>query len=310
MRSSHKTTKTALLAVAMITSATLVACSLNTSAGRSGGETHPAPPASRAAHSERITYGTNPDNYGILHLPEGPGPHPIVVMVHGGGWLEDHDLSYFEPLAQSLSEEGVAVWNIEYRRVGGDGGWPTTLADADDATESLASVVQQTVPGLLDLDRVHVAGHSAGGHLAAWIAGRHTLPAEAPGAQPAIRLRSATIMAGVFDLSMAATAGHDGFVRALLDGLPQDHPDRYLMASPVNHLPIGLPVTALHGTADQTVDPAQSRNYITAANSAGDNAELRMLDGVGHGDFGNVDSEAWAVAKQVILKQARTGGTK
>lgn len=292
MRSFHQKTKTALLSVLMITCAALTACS--------------ASPAPRAAQSERIAYGTDPDNYGILHLPEGPGPHPVVVMVHGGGWLEDHDLSYFEPLAQSLSDAGVAVWNIEYRRVGGSGGWPTTLADADDATESLVSVVQQTVPGLLDLDRVHLAGHSAGGHLAAWIAGRHTLPPGAPGAQPEIRPLSATIMAGVFDLSLAATAGHDEFVRKLLDGLPQDHPDRYQMASPVNHLPIGLPLTALHGTADQTVDPAQSRNYTTAANSVGDAAELRMLDGVGHGDFGNIDSEAWAAAKQVILEHVRS----
>ena len=108
----------------------------------------------------------------------------MVVMVHGGGWLEDHDLSYFEPLSQSLADEGVAVWNIEYRRVGGTGGWPATLADVDDATDALATSVQEAAGGRLDLEQVHLAGHSAGGHLAAWIAGRHTLPPEAPGAQP------------------------------------------------------------------------------------------------------------------------------
>ncbi len=72
-------------------------------------------------------------------------------------------------------------------------------------------------------------------------------------------------MAGVFDLSLAATAGHDGFVRELLDGMPEDHPDRYAIASPIEHLPVGLPVTAVHGTADQTVNPVQSRSYVEAS---------------------------------------------
>lgn len=260
-------------------------------------EAHGAPP-----EPIRVQYAAGADNYGLLHLPDGEGPHPVVVMVHGGGWLEDHDLSYFEPLSASLAAEGVAVWNIEYRRVGGAGGWPVTLADVDDATEALATVVQDAAGDRLDLDRVHLAGHSAGGHLAAWIAGRHTLPPDAPGAQPQIVPRSATLMAGVFDLSLAATAGHDGFVRSLLGGMPEDHPDRYRIASPIEHLPVGSAVTAVHGTEDRTVDPIQSRSYVDAALAAGDPARLHLLEGVGHGDFGNVDSPAWQAAEQVILE--------
>lgn len=303
MRRSCVTVRFALVAALMLVCTVATACSRGVSPHDSadGGQLTSGQTTPRSEDSIRIAYGTSPDNFGRLHLPDGPGPHPVVVMVHGGGWLQDHDLTYFEPLARSLSDSGVAVWNIEYRRVGGTGGWPTTLADVNDATESLATVVQESVPGLLDLNRVHIAGHSAGGHLAAWVAGRHTLSSGAPGAEPHIRPRSATIMAGVFDLSLAATDGHDGFVRQLLDGLPQDHPDRYQMASPVNHLPIGLPVTALHGIADQTVDPVQSRIYTDTAKGAGDSATLHMLDGVGHGDFGNVDSVAWDVAKQTIL---------
>ena len=89
------------------------------------------PPVNTAAQTLRVSYGADPDNYGILHVPEGEGPYPVVVLVHGGGWAEQHDLSYFEPLAESLVAEDVAVWNFEYRRVGGAGGWPITLADAD-----------------------------------------------------------------------------------------------------------------------------------------------------------------------------------
>ena len=105
----------------------------------------------------------------------------------------------------------------------------------------------------------------------------------------------------MLDLPLAATAGHDTFVRGLLGGLPDEYPDRYQVASPIAHLPIGLPVTALHGTADETVDSAQSRNYVAAATAAGDPATLQLVEGVGHGDFGNASTDAWAQAKQAIL---------
>ncbi|WP_241997351.1 alpha/beta hydrolase [Rhodococcus sp. SMB37] len=296
-----KSTRSAGLRTAVFLVAAAVAAGCSDSAGDVADAARDTQP-----DTMRVSYGEDADNYGILHLPDGDGPHPVVVMVHGGGWLEDHDLSYFEPLSRSLADDGVAVWNIEYRRVDGTGGWPITLADADDATEALATSVQDAAGGSLDLDRVHLAGHSAGGHLAAWIAGRHTLPADAPGAQPLIRPQSATIMAGVFDLSLAATAGHDGFVRGLLDGMPEDHPDRYAIASPIEHLPVGLAVTAVHGTADQTVDPVQSRSYVAASQASGDPAELHLLEGFGHGDFGNVDSPAWGAAKQIILDHVGT----
>ncbi|TCN55850.1 alpha/beta hydrolase family protein [Rhodococcus sp. SMB37] len=292
-----KSTRPTRLRTAVFLTAVAVVAGCSNSSGDTAVAEHDTQPATL-----RVSYGDGADNYGFLHLPGGDGPHPVVVMVHGGGWLEDHDLSYFEPLSQSLADEGIAVWNIEYRRVEGAGGWPITLADADDATEALATSVQDAAGGSLDLERVHLAGHSAGGHLAAWIAGRHTLPPDAPGSQPEIRPVSATIMAGVFDLSLAATAGHDGFVRELLDGMPDDHPDRYAIASPIEHLPVGLPVTAVHGTADQTVNPVQSRTYVQASQAAGDPAELHMLDGLGHGEFGDVHSPAWSAAKQIIVE--------
>ncbi|MDN5757222.1 MAG: alpha/beta fold hydrolase [Tomitella sp.] len=282
---------TALAAVAVVLSGTLAACGAQDDSVDEG------------AKVTKVVFGDDPANYGMLHLPAGEGPFPVVVMVHGGGWVQQQDLSYFEPLSESIAEHDVAVWNIEYRRVGGAGGWPTTLADADDATEALAGPVQEAAHGRLDLDRVHVAGHSAGGHLAAWIVGRHTLPPGSPGHQPEIRAQGAVIMAGVFDPALAATNGHDQFVRNLIGGLPEEYPDRYAVASPIEHLPIGTPVTAMHGTADETVDPAQSRSYVKAASAAGDRPRLMMIEGAGHADFGNIDSKAWAEAEQVILDQ-------
>lgn len=251
----------------------------------------------------RIAYGDSSDTFGDLHLPgRASNRLAVVVMMHGGGWQQKTDLTYTNLLAADLAGHGVAVWNIEYRRVGGNGGWPTTLADVDDATDALATIVQQRCGECLDLQRVHVVGHSAGGHLAAWLAGRHTLDRpDAPGVNPQVRLASATILAGVLDLRLAVTSGHDRYVRALLEGTPDEQPTRYETSSPIEHLPIGLPVTVIHGEADTVVSPEHSRRYAAAARAAGDPVTLRVLPGVGHADFGNRTSSAWAAAKTAIL---------
>lgn len=252
----------------------------------------------------RIGYGHDPDNFGDLFLPPGNTDDalPVVVLVHGGGWIQRNNLDYMAKIAADLAVEGVAVWSIEYRRVHGTGGWSDTLSDVTLATDALAGVVQKRSGGRLDLDRVHVAGHSAGGHLAAWLATRPTLDddPEAPGPTPQIILRSATIMAGVLDLDLAATNGHDKAVRELIGGVPADYPHRYATASPIQHLPIGVPVTVLHGDKDTTVSPEQSRSYARAAVAAGDPATLVMVPGAGHGSFVNVPTRAWREAKAVI----------
>ncbi|NLU83668.1 alpha/beta fold hydrolase [Rhodococcus sp. HNM0569] len=253
------------------------------------------------ASTVRVAYGTEPDQFGDLYLPATSARAiPVVVMIHGGGWHQKRDLTYFAPLAQSLVDRGVAVWNIEYRRTGGAGGWPMTLADANDAVEALAGTVQGAAGGRLDLARVHLAGHSAGGQLAAYVASRHNLPTSAPGAQPNIRAVSLTTMAGVFDLSRAYSAG-DRFLPAFL-GAPADVPDRYAVASPILHLPLGLRVNALHGALDLTVPADQSTRFVDAARIAGDPASVQILPFAGHGDFGNAMSPAWFVAHQTILE--------
>lgn len=251
----------------------------------------------------RLLYGPDDDNIGDLYLPDnGSDSIPVVVMIHGGGWQPKYDLTYFGPLSEAVADRGIAVWNIEYRR--GTGHWIDTLADVDNATEALATTVQEAAGGRLDLDRVHVAGHSAGGQLAAWLAGRHTLPPSAPGAQPKIRPRSATIMAGVFDMARAANIGGDKLVPAFLGGMPDQVPDRYAIASPIVHLPIGVVVSAIHGDQDKTVSVNQSKVYVEAALAAGDPAELMILPGLGHGDFVDPTSAAWSTTVGTIAEHA------
>ena len=112
-----------------------------------------------------IAYAPGPHRFGELTLPAGP-PRGVVVVVHGGFWRHAYDLSLGRPLAADLAAAGLAAWNIEYRRVGGGGGWPATFEDVAAAVDALAGPVQE-VAGELPLDRVVAVGHSAGGQLAA-----------------------------------------------------------------------------------------------------------------------------------------------
>ena len=210
--------RTAALFMTLIT---LVGC--RTAAGVS---TLPVePPLVPSAPPIRLVYGPDVDNVGELYLPDNDADSvPVVVMVHGGGWLSKPDMTHFRPLAEAVAERGIAVWNIEYRRERND--YKDTLTDIDNAIDILATTAQEAAGGRLDLDRVQVAGHSAGGQLAAWAASRHTLPASAPWAQPRVKPRNATIMAGVFDMARAARSEGDRFVPRFLGGMPDDIPER------------------------------------------------------------------------------------
>src|SRR5262245_48319205 len=146
----------------------------------------------------RLSYGSDPAHFGDLYLPSQPGPHPVVVLVHGGCWRAQYDLAPLGQLCVALVGEGLAVWNVEYRRLGNGGGWPTTFLDVAAAADALGGIAGQYG---LDLARVVVMGHSAGGHLALWLAGRRRLPPESPlfAAAP-LPLRGVVAIAGVPDL--------------------------------------------------------------------------------------------------------------
>ncbi|NKE62424.1 alpha/beta hydrolase, partial [Lentzea sp. PSKA42] len=149
--------------------------------------------------SRKISYGTEPSQFGELHLPEGDGPFPVVVMIHGGWWAAMWDATAVQPLVHDLVGQGYAVWSIEYRRVGEPGaGWPGTFEDVAKAVDVVADL-----DAPLDLNRVAVVGHSAGGHLATWIAHRSALPDGVPGARPGIRLAGVVSLAGALDLVAA-----------------------------------------------------------------------------------------------------------
>lgn len=245
----------------------------------------------------RLDYGTDPAQFGELTLPSEGEPRGTVVVIHGGFWRSRHDLALGRPLAATLAAAGYAAWNIEYRRVGTGGGWPSTFDDVAAAVDLLAD------QEWLDPDRVVALGHSAGGHLAAWLAARPGLPSAVPGADPRVRLRGAVSQAGVLDLVDAARreVGR-GAVDDLLGGTPDDVPDRYAHASPAERLPVGVPVVCVHGDADVNVPLRQSERYVAAAQAAGDPAELVVLPGVEH--FAVIDpaTEAWRACESAVVR--------
>jgi acetyl esterase/lipase len=239
----------------------------------------------------RHTYGPNEYNFGDLYLPDGPGLHPIVPLLHGGFWRAAYDLTLMEGLADSLARQGIAVWNIEYRRVGNrGGGWPGTLQDVALAMDYLRVVA---TPLNIDLQRIVPIGHSAGGQLALWLAGRSRLPQESLLATPGAPLIPAGVisLAGAIDLKMVwqLHLSNDA-AAAFLGGSPDGYPERYAVASPAALLPLGIPQVLIHGTSDANVPLAISQAYAQKAREVRDNVKLIELPNADH--FVVIDSSS------------------
>jgi acetyl esterase/lipase len=190
--------------------------------------------------------------------------------------------------------QGWAVWNVDYRGVGAGGGWPATLQDVAAAVDLLADVGPDAG---VSLDRVAVVGHSAGGHLALWTAARHRLPGGVPGARPRIRPSAVVAQAAVTDLAAAARGRiGDDAVRGLLGAGPDDDPELYALTSPVELLPLGVPLLLVTGDADDRVPPEQSASAARAARAAGDEVTLAVVPGEGHSEHLDPSSGVWSVA--------------
>lgn len=241
--------------------------------------------------AEVVHYGEHPDQIANLHLPaRDGGPWPAIVLIHGGYWRERFDRTTLTPIACDLAASGYLAWNIEYRRVGQEGGgWPGTFDDVAAAADRLVDVPAA------DVSSAVVVGHSAGGHLALWLAARFRLPAGAPGSLPRFRPRGVVSIAGVADLARGYEANlGDGACSDLLGGGLDEVPERYSMASPAALLPLGVRQLAVHGDQDVSVPIDQSRAYVADARSAGDEIELVEVAGADHFDVIDTQHVAWA----------------
>jgi acetyl esterase/lipase len=249
--------------------------------------------AALSATAVRHTYGSHPAQFGELSLPTGRRRTGTVVIVHGGFWRAQYDLSLGRPLAADLVGRGYAVWNLEYRRVGDSGGWPATFEDIAAGVDLLDDL-------RVDTSAVVAIGHSAGGHLATWAAGRSRLPSGAVGEDPRVAVTGVVSQAGVLALVRCAEDGVGGSAAPdLMGGPPAAVPERYRVGDPLAAVPISAPVLCVHSKADQQVPYAQSVSYVDAATKAGAKATLHET----HGDhFTLIDpnSPDWAVVTDAL----------
>ena len=220
----------------------------------------------------RHAYGSAPEQWGEFAAPSGDGVPALVVHVHGGFWHADHDLAHARPYCAGLRRVGLATLNLEYRRVRNPGGgWPGTF---DDIEAGLGLVPTLAAAGTIDPDRVVVTGHSAGGHLALWVAGTTT-----------VALRGVVAVAAVTDLVAAdreRLSDRRTAARDLLGATPDEAPDRYRAVSPIAHVPLPVPAVLVHGARDASVPVSQSRAYVTADRDAGGVARLVEVAGDDH----------------------------
>jgi acetyl esterase/lipase len=256
-----------------------------------------------------VKYGSDSLQFGELRMPRsGTGKFPVAVIIHGGCWLSQFNLSYMSHVSEALRQAGFATWTLEFKRVGdAGGGWPGTLLDVAQGTDYLRELAKEYP---LDLREVVLVGHSAGGQLALWLAARKNLKEGSPlfSADP-LPIRGVLTLAGITDL--AAYAAEEGSCNAavaqFMGGLPADVPERYAEASPVQLLPLRVPQRLLLGTQDPIVPLSQSSRYAARAKAKGDDVQEWALEATGHFDLVAPFSSAWFTVEKAAISLVSPG---
>ncbi len=243
--------------------------------------TRPALPA-----DARLIYGNDPNQFGELRLPPGGNAKGLVVNIHGGYWRARYDLKHAGHLCAALTQAGIVTWNVEYRRVGNEGGgWPGSF---EDVTNALLYIHQITRERSLAVDKVVVVGHSAGGQLALCLA------AHQPWLRGVVSLAAVTDMRRAHELKMSNDAAAD-----FLGGTPENVADHYREASPIE-TPIAVPQRIVHGTRDNIVPLEMATKYAERKKRAHEKVELITLPG-DHFDVIDPLSAVWPTVAKTIL---------
>ncbi len=244
-----------------------------------------APDSPTSVLVERIDWGQNNSQFGDLYRPVNkPEPLKTVILIHGGCWLSAYGLDYTHPLAVALAEQGFAVWNIEYRRLGNGGEWPALFLDVATAADYLQYLADDYN---LDLQQVASVGHSAGGHLALWLASRTLIPSESSLHRAApLSLKGVITLGGISDLNNPGACGLSSY--DIIDSTQISQTDfraRLQETSPIEMLPTHTPTVLLSGEADNIIPEELSADYQAAAVLAGDNSQHIILPNLNHFDL-------------------------
>jgi acetyl esterase/lipase len=243
---------------------------------------------------ERVAYGADPNQFLEVRLPRTRAPHAVLLNIHGGYWRAKYDLAHAGHLCEALRTAGLATFNAEYRRVGNaGGGWPGTFEDIRSAYRFLQ---QEHSRFQLNLDKLIVMGHSAGGQLALCLAAHET------------SVHRVVSLAGVVDLKQAfALHLSNDAVVVFLNGKPGAVPEHYREADPME---LSLPRTGqwlIHGTEDDTVPPEFSRNYVRQKKKAGESVNLLEIPNAGHFDLIDPAAEAFTKVRSTVLAAVGRG---
>ena len=243
-----------------------------------------------------LPYGQDPLQVVDLWLPSGQGPHPTVLMVHGGCWQSEiADRTIMNWIADDLRSRGIAVWNIDYRGVDRGGGYPGTFVDAAAAADALRSHAGRY---RLDLSRLVATGHSAGGHLALWLAARPRLPQASPLRTPdPIAIAEVVSLGGLPDLEEAARPPGSGCGTEVIARISGSRPEE---TSVPRLAPLGVPQILINGRQDRIIPTSYAEGYAAPMRAAGDSVRVRMIDRTGHVELIAPDSAAWAAAVEEI----------
>ncbi|MGW6646061.1 alpha/beta hydrolase [Streptomyces iakyrus] len=256
-------------------------------------------------------YGDHPDQVIDFFAPRragGPGPAPVVVVLHGGAWRAPYDRRHISPFADFLARRGFAVASVEYRRGGDDdslaGRWPDTFDDVAAALDALPALVGELLPQA-DPRRTVLTGHSAGGHLALWGAARHVLPADSPWRSGSpVTLRGVVALAPIADLAIADKLDVCGGAARQLLGGDEHFAERQPYADPALLLPTGIATTLVQGRADLDVPQPVAESYAEAAAKAGEMVGVTLLEDVGHFPLIDPAADACAVVVEEIAQLA------
>lgn len=250
-----------------------------------------------------IAYGDDALQKVDVWLPAGHGKHPVVLMVHGGCWTTSiADRSLMNWIANDLRKSGIAVWNIDYRGVDWPGGgYPGTFLDAAHAADALQAHAAQFH---LDTKRIIAVGHSAGGHLALWLAARQRIARSSPlyAAHP-LKIAHVISLGGLPDLEATAASPDNGCgveVVAQLVGKPGSRADVYADTSVPRLLPLGVPQDLVNGREDKIIPLRLGTGYEAQARAKGDRVALHVIDRTGHVELIAPETAAWAAAKRLI----------
>jgi pimeloyl-ACP methyl ester carboxylesterase len=264
-----------------------------------------------ATPDAKISYGEQSEQFGKLFLPKSQQkntkPYPTIILLHGGCWRAQHGLAQLGQLSKALTELGYAVWNLEFRRLGNGGGFPITFEDVALGADFLESLSKKYS---LDMSNVITMGHSAGGHLALWLAGRHHLDEKSTlYSKNTLNIKAVISLAGIPDLKEAVNQNIcSGASEELVGGLPNDIPTIYQQASPLHLLPLNIPQWHLVGEKDPIVPSTYLQSYITKATKVekSNNLKLEIIPEIGHFEMVMPNTQSWPYIKQALFHLRNT----